>query len=822
MLTYLKLCSWAFAVAFLSSAPLAASPLLKQKTLHSTSRLNFITKKGDKLFDGDKEFRFLGLAASNLHLNEEQLRDDYSNRFPDEFEIRDTLVSLKQMGSHATRSFPLSYRKPGGETVPVHVEGLRRYNETAFRTLDQVLAISNELGIRLIFPLIDSHSFWGWRGVGEFASYRSLSGNQFFDHPQLKADFKQLITDLLNRRNVYTGVLYKDDPAILAWQLGNELSSYVYDNRLHLDSNGQPSKELEKAWLEKIGRWSSEMAAHIKDIDTHHLVMDGGGERTMILNDPNIDIVSEHYYAYWNEMGGLSTDLAALARHAKQSSKAHSKALIADEFGMSETPVLFNLMQEIVSNGTTGGLLWGIRPHRRDGGFFYHNENGTKFNSYRWPGFPSGDGFDERLLLQELRNKAYAITDEPRPPLPLPAGRPEFVDLGSATVLRWRGTTGASSYQIHRSAHCKEPYHLIEAHAYDDAHDLNLFYDYDAVPGARYCYKVRGQNQSGFTPWSDPLVTQAQNGIWRDTMQNDSKMSQHSPELLFATSENGKPYASSGVSSAWFSYQSAETFRGFIMTTRERLEDSAALLFTIKPAASDTSAPVAAQKSCHKDKAGSSTRICFYYSAFASPAQSLTVTLPASGTREVHEMKLSYGTAELTFPDDPYLIETADLYNGNPRRLRIYSVAAGGGPLTLTLDAAHKSSGPYGLAYQYDFGTAGYAGVSRLLGAPAAGYDWSGKEGISFWLAPDASHNDLTVQFKEMSGEYWEASYMVSDDKAAVIKLPFNLFKQPPWGGRQDGILDLSKISEISFYIGKGLQSTTSKGTLYLDDVRIY
>ena len=79
---------------------------------------------------------------------------DNSNRFPDEFEIRDTLITIRQMGGTATRCFTLSVRSKGDkQDAPVYIKGIRQYNEEAFRTLDKVLQICNELDIRLIFPL---------------------------------------------------------------------------------------------------------------------------------------------------------------------------------------------------------------------------------------------------------------------------------------------------------------------------------------------------------------------------------------------------------------------------------------------------------------------------------------------------------------------------------------------------------------------------------------------------------------------------------------------------------------------------------------------
>jgi len=70
-----------------------------------------ITRKGDQLYEGDKVFRFFGLAAPNIQQNESQIREDRTNRFPDEFEIRDLLSGLQRTGSRATRTFSLHRRR---------------------------------------------------------------------------------------------------------------------------------------------------------------------------------------------------------------------------------------------------------------------------------------------------------------------------------------------------------------------------------------------------------------------------------------------------------------------------------------------------------------------------------------------------------------------------------------------------------------------------------------------------------------------------------------------------------------------------------------
>jgi hypothetical protein len=455
---------------------------------------NFITRNGSVLMDGDKEYRFFALASSNLHQNEEQILPDNSNRFPDEFEIRDTLMTIRQMGGTATRCFTLSVRSKGDkQDAPVYINGIRQYNEEAFRTLDKVLQICDELDIRLIFPIIDSHTFWGWRGIKEFAAFRGKDGDDFWDDPQLKEDFKNLVYDLLNRKNFYTGVAYKDDPAILAWQLGNEMDVYIRDNHF-MDMGGH--------WTEKLTSWSVEMSAYIKDLDKNHLVMEAGGDMDTYLKDPHIDIISKHYYEYWNMLSGRSTDLASLCRRDRQRAKSANKVLIADEFGMGTTKVLTAFMDEVIQNGTSGALLWGIRSHRRDGGFYFHDESGG-YASYHWPGFSSGEKIDERKLLQILRAKAYQIRGLTIPPVPIPEPAPVLPAIKSADDIIWRGSAGASGYDIERAENPDGPWELVGKNIEDAAKSRKLFSDKSVQKGVTYYYRVRSKNVSGETAYSN-------------------------------------------------------------------------------------------------------------------------------------------------------------------------------------------------------------------------------------------------------------------------------------------------------------------------------
>jgi mannan endo-1,4-beta-mannosidase len=355
-----------------------------------------VRRVGDQLFEGDQVFRFMGLAAPNLQAHESQFRPDFSHRFPDEYEIRDLLGALQQLGSRATRTFALAVHDPRDGGVPAHFQAHRDYNEEAFRCLDLVLALAHEYDVRIILPFIASQSFPTFRGVDEFAALAGKEGALFWTDPGLKEDFKHFLSWILNRKNTYTGLIYKEDPAILAWQLGNEFGSYPYDRGL----DPEP-------WGPVILEWSLEMAAYIKAIGRETTGDgSGGAPREAFIESPYIDVISEHLYEYWNKLGGRPWHLSPLAMEAREQCRGR-KPLMIDEFGLGSFENVVELMDTMIEEDLVGGLMWSIRSHRRDGGWYYHNEGGTPVNSFHFPGFANGYTFEETRFMEALRERAF-------------------------------------------------------------------------------------------------------------------------------------------------------------------------------------------------------------------------------------------------------------------------------------------------------------------------------------------------------------------------------------------------------------------------------
>jgi len=467
---------------------------------------NIITAKADKLMDGDQEFRFMGLAAPNIQQNESQIRADRTNRFPDEFEIRDILGGIQRIGGLATRTFSLSVYSPDDKEMPVYISARRTYNEEAFQCLDRVIALSHEYNVRLIIPFIASQSFGGIRGVDEFSTLSGKPKGSFWTDEEVKADFRHFLDFMLNRKNTVNGILYKNDPAILCWQLGNEFGSYPGDRGLSYDE-----------WSPKILNWSLEMAAYIKKVDPNHLIMEAGGaDRSALIADPNIDIISDHLYEYWNRMGGRPWELSPIAKASREECKG-KKPLMVDEFGLGSTENLRELMKTIREEGIVGGLMWSIRGHRRDGGWYYHNEGGTPVNSFHVPGFSAGFVYEETRLLDLLRSEAFLIRGIAPEPVAAPSPAPVLMQQGEG--FTWRGSTGASGYTIERSENPAGPWKVLAVgledsviadvtnfeHSPPASEPLTLYYDETATTGKTFFYRIKGDNIAGSSAYSPVL-----------------------------------------------------------------------------------------------------------------------------------------------------------------------------------------------------------------------------------------------------------------------------------------------------------------------------
>ena len=187
---------------------------------------------------------------------------------------------------------------------------------------DYVLARAGQLGLKLDLSLLD---FWQWAGgTQQINAWYGLSGRytSFYTDLRTKALYKAWVAHVLNRTNTLTGIKYKDDPAIFAWDLMNE---------------------PEVSSIPLAQSWMRELSAHVKSIVPKHLLCsgsegfyngNGGSEPDTELALPDIDFGTWHTYPVYHNI--TPDDVVALVKRHAATAARIGKPVILQEFGYSE------------------------------------------------------------------------------------------------------------------------------------------------------------------------------------------------------------------------------------------------------------------------------------------------------------------------------------------------------------------------------------------------------------------------------------------------------------------------------------------------------
>ncbi|KAK6924390.1 Glycoside hydrolase, family 5 [Dillenia turbinata] len=228
------------------------------------------------------------------------------------------------------------------------------YNEQTFEGLDFVISEARKYGIKLILSLVNNYESFGgkkqyvdWaRSQGQYLS----SDDDFFRNTVVKGYYKNHIRTVLTRYNKFTGIHYKDDPTIMAWELMNE-------PRCTSDPSGST-----------IQGWIAEMASYVKSIDRNHLLEAGlegfyGGSSPQRRSlNPGFNIGTD--FIADNRIPGI--DFATVHSYPDQwlsTSNDQSQLSFVNNwlsFSTYERDMLFNTVyNNIYSSARTGGVAAG-------------------------------------------------------------------------------------------------------------------------------------------------------------------------------------------------------------------------------------------------------------------------------------------------------------------------------------------------------------------------------------------------------------------------------------------------------------------------------
>ena len=441
---------------------------------------NFITVDGTSLKDGAEDFRFISFNVPTLLYVEDEMKFSATDPYglPTEFELRDLYQSISDMGGQVVRAYTIPVRNknfPEGSVTYVEAPGV--FNEEAFKVMDMAIALAAEYDIRLVFPLLNN---WEWMGGRpNYAAFRGKTSDEFWTDPQLIADFKLTIDHVINRVNTITGVPYKDDPTIMAWETGNE--------------------------LQNTPEWGIEIGRYIKSLDSKHLLIDGfhaihlEGLSVWVqdysIEEPSFDLINTHHY----EKTAIET-IANLKETVRRIDG--KKPVFLGEYGFISTTGVENILDYVISeDDIPGALIWSLRRHHKDGGFYFHSEpasDGT-YRAYHWPGFPDGEVYDETAMLELQRRMGFEIQGKTPPPRRKPEP-PRLLEFTGAPQFSWQGAAGASGYDIERATNAAGPWSLI-AHNIPDTvtPGFALYSDETATIGEPACYRIKARNMAGIS-----------------------------------------------------------------------------------------------------------------------------------------------------------------------------------------------------------------------------------------------------------------------------------------------------------------------------------
>jgi len=190
--------------------------------------------------------------------------------------------------------------------------------------------------------------------------------DDFYRDPVIRSWFRAYVATIAERVNTITGLVYRDDPVIMAWELANEPRSG--------DATG-----------ETVAAWAGEMAGHLKSVDPRHLVgtgeegfdvtpggydtgayggqtwlFDGSAGAAFTRNTalPDVDIASVHLYPEaWGLTAGSGnvwiTDHLRIAGNLR-------KPLVVGEYGVrtGKESAYRAWLSTALYEGAAGAMVW--------------------------------------------------------------------------------------------------------------------------------------------------------------------------------------------------------------------------------------------------------------------------------------------------------------------------------------------------------------------------------------------------------------------------------------------------------------------------------
>ncbi len=331
----------------------------------------FVYANGTEFYLNSKPFYFSG--ANNYYL---RYADIYCIAYDKNGGCsREVLDDAQQMNLSVVRTWGFT---DGDYYWGSMQPSLGVYDELNFKKLDYIIKEASERDIKLIIPFVNNWPEYG--GMCQYARWCNITNaslcdpyaktgskaivhDSFYTNSCTRQSYKDYIDYMLNRANSYTGIKYKDDPTIFAWELANE--PRAMSNPAVLDD------------------WIEEMGAFVKSLDENHMLTTGeegfyngkgagelyngsmGNDFIANHNHSSIDFATFHLYPdYWGL--NLAASVNWISEHANDSRSILGKPVILEEFnkqGAQKDNYMQAWYDAIKTSNVNGNLFWELIDH---------------------------------------------------------------------------------------------------------------------------------------------------------------------------------------------------------------------------------------------------------------------------------------------------------------------------------------------------------------------------------------------------------------------------------------------------------------------------
>ena len=446
MIANLRTAGKALAVlaALHSAAHAQIGPMAYPTLATAPNPRDFVTRQNADLVAAEQVLRFGGANIFWLGLRSDTGRTADA-RLPSDFEIINAFDTAASMGISAVRARTLA-ASVGCKLCVLPAPGGPE-NETTLRAIDHVLKLARDNGIKFILPLAG--------GISDCAqpqsaaldgdicvfvrAHGSTNAADFFTNPAIRADFTAHILALLNRVNVETGTLWREDPAIMAFET--------------CDACAPPANPG------AVGSWTADIAALIHANDSHHLVQSGAFAKLIGVPGNGPPIGTADIAPAGVDIVAINPDPAHFSA-AMDAATAANRPVVLDNFQWQ--PKIFAtpddlqtfLKRMLKRRDLNGAMLSELSSHADTGGYLADtadHDTGAAPALY-FPGITTKttNAADMELRARAIRRFNYSMSGFFITPAFIRPGPPDIVSATGGRIV-WRGSAGASTYSIARA-----------------------------------------------------------------------------------------------------------------------------------------------------------------------------------------------------------------------------------------------------------------------------------------------------------------------------------------------------------------------------------